>query len=347
MRAVQARRLGTGPTGLRIEDVPRPVPGAGEVLIRVHAVGANHLDLGALSGQGPGAAARLPLRVGIDPAGRIVAVGHGVEAERVGTRVVVKPNIPCGTCRWCLAGAEARCPRQEVVGVHRPGGAADLVVVPERNAVPIPAGLPAPVASAAVHAVPIALQMVRRAGEINPGEPVLVTGAAGAVGSALVQILAAAGARPIPVVRSAGHGPVRRGPGADSVGEAVTYDGLAGALTETAPDGVALAFDATGAAGPIAAAWDALGWAGRLVVCAATGDHPLEVDIRRLYLRRLQLIGSASADFGDVTEGLAMVAAGTVQVAVGPEFALEDAVAAYTALSDPHRDGKVLIHVAD
>ncbi len=102
--------------GLTLQETAEPTPGEGEVLVRVDTVGVNQLDLNVIAGIGPGAQAQLPRILGIDPAGEIVAVGAGVDRRRIGQAVVVKPNIACGTCAHCLAGDEANCPKQTVIG---------------------------------------------------------------------------------------------------------------------------------------------------------------------------------------------------------------------------------------
>ncbi|MGB4136571.1 MAG: alcohol dehydrogenase catalytic domain-containing protein, partial [Microbacterium sp.] len=95
---------------LIVRDVAEPVPGPGEVAVRVETVGVNQLDLNVIAGVGPGAHAALPRVPGIDPAGRVVAVGPGVDHGRIGEPVVVKPNIPCGSCVFCVGGHEEDCP---------------------------------------------------------------------------------------------------------------------------------------------------------------------------------------------------------------------------------------------
>ena len=83
----------------------------------------------------------LPHILGIDPAGVVVAHGAAVSDPPIGTRVVVKPAIACGTCATCLAGEDDACPSAANVGVHRAGGMAEYVAVPASNAFPIPDGV--------------------------------------------------------------------------------------------------------------------------------------------------------------------------------------------------------------
>ncbi|TQM11597.1 alcohol dehydrogenase catalytic domain-containing protein [Pseudonocardia kunmingensis] len=329
-----------GPDGVRVCEVAAPSPGPDEVLVAVSTVGANQLDLNTMRGLGPGAQTPLPLVLGIDPAGTVVAQGAGVDGDRRGERVVVKPNISCGQCAYCRREQEADCPSQTVVGVHRAGGAAEYAAVPARNAFDI-GQLDFEVATAAVHSVPIALHALRAGGRLDPGAAFLVTGATGAVGSAAVQLGRHVGARVVAASTSravAGSG-VR----------AVHYDGPASLVEQVRrlePAGVDLALDTSGHGDVIGAALQCLGWKGRLVVCSASLAKDVCVDARALYLNRQSVIGAASADYHEVSEALRLVTTGAVRPAVGRRFGLAEMGEAYAAIGDRAREGKVVVHVA-
>lgn len=328
-----------GPDAIRMTEIPTPAPADDEVLLEVHTVGANQLDLNTMHGRGPGAATPLPLVLGADPAGVVVAHGSMASADLLGRRVVVKPNIPCGRCPQCRAGHEADCPAQTVVGVHRDGGAAPYVAVPARNVFEI-GDLDAAAATAAVHSVPIALHALRAAGGTGPGQTVLVTGAGGAVGSAAVSLALDAGARVI--AASTSRALVR-----DEV-RAVRYDTAAqldGLVRQISPDGVDLAVDGSGHGDVIGAAIGCLAWQGRMVVVGASLKSTIQLDGRDLYLRRKTVVGAASADYADVRDALAMVTSGAVPAPVGPTFPLDRIAEAYAAVGDRSRTGKVILRV--
>ncbi|MGH3585497.1 MAG: alcohol dehydrogenase catalytic domain-containing protein [Pseudonocardia sp.] len=326
----------TGLDGLRVREVAPPSPGADEVLVAVHTVGANQLDLNTMRGLGPGADSPLPLVLGVDPAGTVVDQGPDVAGDRRGERVVVKPNVSCGDCAYCRRRQEADCPAQTVVGVHRAGGAAEYVSVPARNAFAI-GDLDFDLATAAVHSVPIALHAIVAGGGITAGETMLVTGATGAVGSAAVQLGLHFGAR----VLAASTSRSLDGPGV----RAVRYEDPASLAAQVGPGGVDLAVDATGHGDVIGAALRCLGWKGRLVVCSASLSTDVRVDARALYLRRQTVFGVASADYAEVAEALRLVASGAVRPPIGARFGLADIGAAYEAVGDRAREGKVVVHV--
>ncbi|GII90536.1 alcohol dehydrogenase catalytic domain-containing protein [Sinosporangium siamense] len=349
MRAARLPEAG-GPDLLRVEQVGTPAPGPGEVLIEVHAVGVNQLERQVMAGAPLGRPVLVPRTVGLDPTGVIAAVGLGVAEERVGERVAVKPNVPCGTCDFCTAGHEADCSSQYVSGIHSDGGAADYVVVPERVAFPIASSVGYAEAAAAVHSVPIALHMIRRAygpAGFAPGTTVLVTGATGALGVACVQVCAALGARVV-------AGVLKGEPTGDlpSLGaaEVVEYpiDGsaeLESAVRDIAPRGVPLALDATGSGALIGAALRLTSWAGHTVVAAALPESAFTVDTRNFYTRRVTLHGCAAADFTDVRDGLGLVADGRVSPVVATRMALEDIREAFEMTKRRDHLGKVVLSI--
>ncbi|MGE0630015.1 MAG: alcohol dehydrogenase catalytic domain-containing protein, partial [Hyphomicrobiaceae bacterium] len=126
MRAIVVRQYG-GAEAVRVETIADPVPGPGELLVRVHAVTVNRTrDLNVIRGEA-GTEKHLPLIPGQDPAGEIVAVGPGVAPGRVGERVIVCSRITCGACEACREGRGSECPWHSNIGIHRPGGYAELV----------------------------------------------------------------------------------------------------------------------------------------------------------------------------------------------------------------------------
>ncbi|MGH1590260.1 zinc-dependent alcohol dehydrogenase [Methylobacterium phyllosphaerae] len=124
----------TGPNALIVDDVPVPVPGAGEALVRVEAVGICGSDMHAYHGHD--ARRPAPLILGHEAAGRVV------EGPRAGARVAVNPLVTCGRCPACESGRTHLCPSRQILSMPpRPGAFADYVCVPEKSLVPIPDAL--------------------------------------------------------------------------------------------------------------------------------------------------------------------------------------------------------------
>lgn len=196
MKAAQITSYGDAVDVLRINDVDRPAPGAGEVLVRVEASSVNGHDVIVRSGEMKIVSGRrFPLGTGLDFAGVVTGSGTGVEGLRVGDRV-------WGTVH----------PRQR----HTIGGAAEYVVVPADRLAPAPAALSAAEAASLVVAGATALIAVRDTVRLAPGEKVLVRGAAGGVGAAAVQLAHALGSHVTALAR-ARHAPALTDLGADEV----------------------------------------------------------------------------------------------------------------------------------
>ena len=185
---------------LKLEEVPVPDVGPGEVLIKVQAAGICHTELHFLSGLLD--LGVKPLTLGHEIAGVVEATGPGVDFPRQGDRVVVYYYVGCGSCGYCLRGEENLCgsPRAEY-GFISDGGFAEYVKVPARNAVPIPEHIGTAEIAPIGCSVTTAIHAGRLAG-LQAGQTVLVYGI-GAVGFGLIQLGRLAGTTVIAVGRSA------------------------------------------------------------------------------------------------------------------------------------------------
>ena len=178
--------------GLWLREVPDPVVGPGEVLLRVLRTGICGTDLHVRAWDSwARSAVRTPVVLGHEIAGRVEALGSGVDTVDVGDLVSVEGHLVCGRCRSCLAGRRQLCPNTVSIGIDRDGGFADLVVVPATNVWRHPPGLDPDVAAIfdpfgnAVHSA-LTFPVL--------GEDVLVTGA-GPIGIMAAAVVRHAGAR--------------------------------------------------------------------------------------------------------------------------------------------------------
>jgi NADPH2:quinone reductase len=294
MRAVVLRELG-GRDVLRIETVPTPAPGPGEVLLRVHAVSINRsFDLSVRQGTG-GYRTMLPLVPGVDPSGVVEQTGAGVETPLVGDRVTIQPYVACGDCEACKAEQPARCTRRQMVGVQRWGGDAEYVLLPAINVVPIPDGVSFADATVAVRHVPTALALARRAA-LQPGEIVLVMGAAGALGSCALQVARQAGATVIAAAGTDERAAATLPLGADHAVNYRTVDLEQAVLDLTDGRGVDAVFENIGDPSLWPGAFNSLATGGRLVTVGAHGGGTVPLDVRRLYSRRLQVVSGLGVE---------------------------------------------------
>jgi propanol-preferring alcohol dehydrogenase len=176
-------------TPLRLEEVERPKPGAGEVLIRVEACGACHSDVHVADGDWPqlNRIVKKPLILGHEIAGTIAEVGEGVKELRVGDRMGV-PWIywSCGECEFCASGDEVLCSKQKITGVAVDGGYAEFVKAPATHATKIPEGLAAADAAPLFCAGVTVYRALKKA-NIQPGQRLAIFGVGG-LGHLAVQI---------------------------------------------------------------------------------------------------------------------------------------------------------------
>lgn len=169
-------------------DWPEPEPSRGEVVVGLTGVGVCGSDLAVWSG---GRTADLPWIVGHEGTGTIVAVGEDVSRERIGDRVVIEPNYPCGTCDGCLRGRTALCTRRRSLGINVPGLLRERAAIPAQFAWAAPAGL-ADQDLVCVEPMAVALH-ASRLGKAAAGSRCLVVGA-GSQGLLLLMVLRAMGA---------------------------------------------------------------------------------------------------------------------------------------------------------
>ncbi|MFI5341636.1 MAG: alcohol dehydrogenase catalytic domain-containing protein, partial [Candidatus Methylomirabilales bacterium] len=195
MKAVRFHQFG-GPEVLGLEEVPDPIPAAGEILLRVRACGLNHLDVDCRAG-----VSRLPLllphTLGREIAGEVVALGPGVDSVRIGERVLAHIAPACGRCAACMAGRDNLCQNPNLPGIHRPGGYAELAVVSAWGIEAIPPHLSFQEAAAVPIAFGTAWHMLITRGRLRAGETVLIQAAGSTIGSAAIQVARLAGARVI------------------------------------------------------------------------------------------------------------------------------------------------------
>lgn len=338
MKAAVTRAAG-GP--VEVDLVPDPVPEPGEVLIRVRAASVNRLDQMVHEGIAMGGMVQFPLVQGIDAAGIVEA---GDESLPTGTRVAVKPTIPCGRCRWCLRRREADCDHAITLGIHRQGGWAEYLAVPRTNLAVLPDGTTFAEGAAAAHSHAVVLRMIRASGVDPDGATVLVTGGSGALGTAAIQLTGAMGATVIASTSGEAKRSVLETVGADHTlltGASLSAD----VRRATDGAGVDLVLDTTGRPDVVASAADALDRGGRLVVVGATPGSRLDVDMQALYRSRHAFVGSASSDLVDFADAYRLIGAHGIHPVIADTLPLERVDRALEGLRDRSRIGKIVIEI--
>lgn len=340
---MQAARIHAhgGPEVLTIDDVPRPEPGPGEVLVRILGASVNHLDLWVRRGM-LGFAVPFPRVLGCDGTGEVAALGVGVSGVAVGQRVVIEPGTTSGTSPEDLVGDDHLAPDYGIRGEHCDGLDREYVAVEARYLLPLPDGVD-PVQAAAVPLVFVTAwgALVRRA-EVRPGETVLILGGASGVGSAGIQIAKDRGAR---VIATAGSEPKRRLArelGADEVVDHGRADWGKEVKRLTDGRGVDVVFEHVGPA-----TWKTsmacLARGGRLVTCGGTTGPTVEVSLPHLFMKNLSVLGSTMGPKAAFPEIFSKVADGTYRPVVDRVLPLSEVRQAHELLENREVVGKIVL----
>ncbi len=323
----------------------RPLPGRqmGEVRVRLHAATLNRVDL-YMRDSGAGITHTLPQVMGIDGAGVVEAVDAG-QGLSLGQRVLLYPGVTCGHCEFCQRDQEVLCTTMKLLGEHRDGTFAQFISVPARNAVPMPEGWSFEEAAALGVNHLTAWRMLVTQARLQAGETVLVFGIGGGVSLAGLQLAKALGARVIVTSREPDKCERALALGADAAICSGTHDVVPEVMRLTDKRGVDVVFENVGAA-----AWDsALRSAvrgGRIVTCGATsGDQP-GADLRRVFIRQLQIFGSTLGNLAELQDLVRFCAQHKVRPLIDQVFPIHEAHAALDRLASGQQFGKVALRIS-
>ena len=332
-----------GPEVLVRETVDVPDPGPREVRIRVRAVALNHLDLWVRRGI-PGLKLAYPHRLGADVVGEVEAIGPGAHGATLGARVVVSPGVSCGVCQKCLSGQDHLCRQYAILGEHTLGGYGQHLVVPDANLLPYPGDLP----PAQVAAVPLvfltAWQMVVEKGQVRPGQTVLVQAAGSGVSSAAIQIAKLHGARVLATAGTDAKAERARALGADEVINYKTSDFVAEVKKLTGKRGADLVIDHVGG-DVMTRNILATASGGRIVTCGSTAGFEPTIDLRHVFFRQIEILGSTMGPKGSLFGILEHVKAGKLRPVVDRVLPLWQAAEAHRALEARDAFGKIVLEV--
>ncbi|MDO9638619.1 MAG: zinc-dependent alcohol dehydrogenase family protein [Pseudotabrizicola sp.] len=297
---MQALRL-YGTHDLRLDEVPEPVPGPGEVLIRVEAAGICGTDRHLYLGEFPSTP---PVTLGHEFSGIVTATGAGV-ALSPGTRVTCDPNIPCLTCPHCLRGRPNLCPNNRPTGVGRDGGFAPRALFPARNAIALPDDLH-PHHGAFCEPLACTLHGMDRAA-LRAGERCLIIGG-GVIGLLALQLARTAGAEVLMLTRSRAKQDLALSLGADHV--AATPE----QALQIWPQGAEAVIECAGVVDTLEAAPALTATGGRIVILGvlAKGTR-VRIEPFDLLFREIQMLHSFLNPFTHA-RAAQMIAAGTISV---------------------------------
>jgi len=349
---MKAWRIDThgGSEVLKRVELDRPKPGPLEVLVKVKAVGLNHLDVWVRKGV-PGHKFPLPLIPGCDTAGTIEEWGAGSEEKLktsglvLGSRVLINPGISCGRCEACLGGFDPLCPEYGILGETQNGGAADFIAVPVQNLILIPEKLSFEEAAALPIPYLTAWNMIFRKTKVLPGEIVLIQAGGSGVSMAATQICKMIGATVITTVGDTEKEKKSKAIGADHVilyKEAPFRDSLKTILKSFGKKGVDVVIDHVGS-DTFSESMKSLAWGGRLACCGATTGSEVKIDLKVLFFKNLALHGATMGSKADLLTILKLVDEGKLKPVIQDTLAMSELPRGLELLENRSVFGKIIL----
>lgn len=337
MRALRLEAIGE----LFVREVEKPVPGPGDLLVRVEACGVCGTDRHLLHGEFP---SKPPVTLGHEFSGIIEAIGPDVAGFSIGERITGDPNISCGRCPQCMAGRVNLCRNLKAIGISRDGGFADYVIVPQKQAFTIPLSLDPRFGSfceplaCCLHGIDMA--------EIKAGSTVVVLGG-GVIGLLTVQLARLAGATT--VILSTRQASRRKL--AEELGATASVDPTASDIIEEiagenglVPGGVDVVIECAGVAETVEQSTRLAKAGGTVVILGvmSQGDK-VQLEPFDILFRELRVLGSFINPFTH-RRAADMVASGIINVEklISRQVSFDDAV---SVISNPAAPGEVKVLV--
>jgi zinc-binding alcohol dehydrogenase/oxidoreductase len=334
MKAIVLRQPG-GPEQLRLEEIPIPEPGPGEVLVALQAAALNRRDI--LMRSRPQMVDMMPFIPGSDGAGVIAATGTGVNRPKEGNEVVIYPSL------WWGIFESHPSEDFQILGGPTDGTYAQFIRIPAENVFPKPTHLSFEEAAAFPLAALTAWRALISKAQVKPGERVLIPGAGSGVATFALQIARLAGAQ----VYVTSH--------SDRKLQRALDLGADGAVNYTQSDwpdevrrisrgGFEVVIDSVGAA-TYNPALDLLVPGGRMISFGSTSGPDTSLEIRQVYRKQISLMGTTMGSPQEFAQVLAAVNSGKIKPVIDSTFPLGEASAAHHRLEDQKQFGKVILTI--
>lgn len=338
MKAVLLTKIGTA-ENIIYKSIDTPHPAKNEALVKVKYCGLNHLDLLIREGKRPGPKS-FPHILGSEIVGYVERLGNYHPNFMTGDKVTVYPWTFCGKCRECLTGNENICDKGGTIGRTCWGGYAQYAIVPIKNLIKLSNKLSLDKVCASTLVATTAYHLIEKA-NIKDKTSVLITGATGGVGTALIQLLKSKKCR---IVCSSSHinkWILLRKLGVDYI---VATDKLKTDLRKIYPNGLDYIVDIMG--GNIwSDAVELLAKNGTMVFCATTLDGMGIVNIGSAFSKQINILGSYGGRLKDLKAILRLIENNSLHPPIDSIFPLEKATEALIRLSSQKAFGKILLRI--
>jgi D-arabinose 1-dehydrogenase-like Zn-dependent alcohol dehydrogenase len=334
-------------TPLEWQDVPKPTPDAREVLLRVRACGAGLTLHHIVSGS---RAAKLPVIIGHEVLGEVIALGPEAQGVAIGETVTLHAALFCGLCRMCRTSREPLCEAMAGAGIGRQidGGYAEYMVVPDRNCIRVPQAVidrHGVTGACIICDAMVTPYKTLRHTSLRAGEVCAIFGAAGGVGIHLIQMAKLRGAHVIGIDIAADKLAAMSAQGADQVLDAREHDVAREVRRITNGWGADVVADFVGTSDTLKHGVDMLAMNGRLSIIglSTTSEALVTAKAAPLLYGERSIIGSRGFSRQEVAECIALVANGTYHPVVNHLFPLEKANEAHTLVASGRSIGRVVL----
>jgi 6-hydroxycyclohex-1-ene-1-carbonyl-CoA dehydrogenase len=307
---------------LKIEEVPTPQIGAGDILVKVAACGLCHTDLHYID-HGVPTFKKPPLILGHEISGTVAEIAPDVTNFKVGDSVLLPAVMSCGVCFFCRSGRENICASMKMFGNDIDGGYAEYVKAPAKDAFILPAEIPLIEGSIIADAITTPFHAVKNRAQVKPGDYVVVFGCGG-VGLNMVQVANAVGGSVIAIDLSESKLEMAKKLGAVATINPNEVPDVAKAVRKITGGGADIACECIGNPKTMEIAVNTLRTGGRFVIVGYT-EHSMNLNASRVMYREMDVVGSLGCRPVDYPKVIELARTGKIQVVpmVSKRFTLD------------------------
>ncbi len=340
MKAARIHKHG-GVEVLEVENIPEPICDKNSVKVKIHATSINHLDIWIRNGI-PGVKIKLPMILGSDGAGEVVEVGSNVSGWNVGTGVVIQPGTFCGKCNYCLGGKENYCLQYGIIGESENGTNCEYFNANPNNIYPKSNHLSWEESASMQLVCMTAYQMIVKRAKLTSTETILIYGATSGIGSAAIQIAKNIGAKVIATVGSEGKKHHAKELGADYTVIHTDDNWVEEVKSLTFENKIQVIFEHVGQD-----TWEnsmkLLDKGGRIVTCGATTGSKVQFDLKHLFIKQQNIMGSTMSDISSFIEVQKLINNKKIKPFLDKIFPIENIIEAHKYIEQRNQKGKVVL----